>query len=141
MTPDEPNETAELRRRLEQAAEGLVYSSESDRPFEYVIFPRISITPVLTWDRFAEVIGAPLGTATGERSLDEFFARHIERSDPYDERAQAIRPRYEALRSTLRDRLRDARVFRVGTIEVRCYVVGWDEHANLVGLATTAIET
>ncbi|MBD0321465.1 MAG: hypothetical protein ICV87_14090 [Gemmatimonadetes bacterium] len=33
------------------------------------------------------------------------------------------------------------RVFRIGNIEVRCYVVGGDGRGNLAGLETVAIET
>ena len=37
--------------------------------------------------------------------------------------------------------VRGARVLRVGRIAVRCYIVGLDGGGNVVGLATTAIET
>ena len=32
-----------VRERIERAAEGLVYSSESDRPFEFRRFPAVAI--------------------------------------------------------------------------------------------------
>jgi len=76
-----------------------------------------------------------------ERTLDEFLARHIERADPLDAKMQEMRPRFETLRATLRAKLRDVRVFRVGAVEVRCYVVGADSVGNLAGLVTTAFES
>ena len=76
-----------------------------------------------------------------ERDLDHFFARHAETSDPYDLEAQRIRPRYEELRELLRTALRGATVYRLGKIEVACYVVGGDGRGNLAGLRTVAVET
>lgn len=67
--------------------------------------------------------------------------RHIETSDPYDARAQQIRPRYEMLKQVLHNELADIRVFRVGIIEVSCYIVGLDGAGNASGLKTVAIET
>jgi hypothetical protein len=131
-----------LREQLEAAAAGLVYSSESDRPFEFFSLP---LPPgddgALTAERFARLVGAPIDAPTGERTLDAFFARHLERSDPYDAEAQRLRPRYERLKKTLSELLRDVRVFRVGRTEVRCYVVGRDAAGGLAGLTTVAVET
>jgi hypothetical protein len=75
------------------------------------------------------------------RSLEKFFARHTTTSDPYDGEAQRIRPRYEELMRVISDRLRDVRVYRVGKIEITCYVAGLDAGGNLAGLKTISIET
>ena len=75
------------------------------------------------------------------RSLDEFFARHTTTSDPYDGETQRIRPRYEELVRLLSRRLRDVKAYRIGRIEVACYVAGLDASGNLAGLKTVAIET
>lgn len=127
-----------LRERLEQAAEGLTYSSESDRPFEFFFLPGAGDRPPGA-EAFAQLVGAEPGPRE-ERDLDDFFARHTETSDPYDNEAQRIRPRYEALREMLRE-LRWATVYRIGRIEVQCYVVGGDGRGNLAGLRTVAVET
>ena len=119
-----------------------MYTSESDRPFEFVSLSGASVDEPLTPDRFARVVGAPAGARIEQRDLDRFLARHIETSDPADLEAQRIRPRYEALKAALRAALRDVRVFRVVEgVEVRCYAVGWAPDGTLAGLATTAIET
>jgi hypothetical protein len=41
----------------------------------------------------------------------------------------------------LSTRLRDARVYRLGKIEVRCYIAGLDGAGNIAGLKTVAVET
>jgi len=132
---------AALRNRLVQAVAGLVYSSEADAPFEPFFLADDRPGEPLTASRFAALLGLTGDVPVGERDLDDFLARHTERSDPWDARAQAVRPRYEQLAATLEASLRDVRVFRVGRYEVRCYVVGHDARGNVAGLVTTAIET
>lgn len=74
-------------------------------------------------------------------SLDVFFARHTTTSDPYDGSAQRLRPRYEELVRVLSQRLRDVKVYRLGTGEVTCYIAGLDASGNLAGMKTVAVET
>jgi nuclease A inhibitor-like protein len=73
--------------------------------------------------------------------VDEFFARHTSTSDPYDGETQRIRPKYEELVRLLSRRLRDVKAYRIGRIEIDCYVAGLDAEGNLAGLRTVAIET
>jgi hypothetical protein len=130
----------DLRARLERAAEGLTYGSEADYPFEFFAIPGAGDRPPGV-DAFARLVGAPADAPRGERDVLDFFARHAERSDPVDARAQALRPRYEALRDALNTGLRWTTVYRLGSVEVQCYVVGGDGRGNLVGLKTVAVET
>jgi hypothetical protein len=131
-----------LRTRLEGATEGLVYSSESDRPFEFVRFPGANVPLAdLTPDEIASITDS-LGANVTEITLEELFARHIDRVDMQDVEARRLIPRYEALRDTLREAFGAVRVFRLGTTEVRCLVLGNDpETGELAGLETVAVET
>jgi hypothetical protein len=90
---------------------------------------------------FATLVGAKDAAPAEQRSLADFFARHTATSDPYDSQAQKIRPLYEALMRVLSMRLRDVRVYRLGKIEIQCYIAGLDGAGNLAGLKTVAIET
>lgn len=130
-----------LQEELERASAGLVYSSESDRPFEFfsLRYPGRSSPPQPA--EFAKLVGAANTTPAEQRSLVDFFARHTATSDPYDSEAQNIRPRYEGLMRVLSTRLRDARVYRLGKIEIQCYIAGLDGAGNLAGLKTVAVET
>lgn len=130
---------AETRRRLEEAADGLLYSSEGDHPFTWVELP--APAGPLDADAFRALIGADPGTRVEEVDLARFLRHHTDAVDPYDERAQALRPRYERLRDVLVDRLAPVRVFRVGTVRIDCYLVGPGPDGRLAGLHTVAIET
>lgn len=129
-----------LRERIERAAEGLVYSREANRPFEFRRFPGITI-PVgrLSPTELASLAGAR-GGEVRELSLDELFARHIDRA--HQSEAQRLVARYEALRDAIRESLDDVRVVRHGRTEVRCLVLGNDPATGEVaGVETLAIET
>ena len=131
-----------LRARLESAMEGLMYSSESDRPFAFVHFEGASM-PIaqLTPDEVAALAGS-LGADVTETSLDELLARHIDRVDAEDDESRRLIPRYEALRDTIRQSLPGVRVFRVGKTEVRCLALGNDPTTGgIAGLETMAVET
>jgi hypothetical protein len=130
----------ELKRELEAASAGLTYGSEADRPFSFFFLEGAGDEPPGV-EAFARLLGEPPGSPAEERSLDHFFSGHTEASDPYDVQTQRIRPRYEALRDLLRTRLRGATVYRLGRIEIRCYVVGGDGKGNLAGLETVSVET
>ena len=130
-----------LREELERASAGLVYSSESDRPFEFFSLRYAGRSSPPAPVEFAKLVGAKEGILAEQRSLTDFFARHTATSDPYDSEAQKIRPRYETLMRVLSTRLRDVRVYRLGKIEIKCYIAGLDGEGNLAGLQTVAIET
>ena len=130
-----------LREELERASAGLVYSSESDRPFEFFSLAYAGRSSPPSPVEFAKLVGAKDGIPAEQRSLTDFFARHTATSDPYDSEAQKIRPRYETLVRVLSARLRDVRVYRLGKIEIQCYIAGLDGAGSLAGLKTVAVET
>ncbi|MEO8563277.1 MAG: nuclease A inhibitor family protein [bacterium] len=131
-----------LRDVLEAAANGLVYSSEVDRPFAFVRIAGANV-PVakLTADAVVAMTDS-LGADVTETSLEDLLARHIEQVDAHDRVSQGLIPRYQSLRDTLRRLLGDVRVFRLGQNEVRCVVLGNDpDTGELVGLETVSIES
>ena len=133
--------TDPVRERIERAAEGLVYSSETNRPFEFRRFPAVAI-PVtrLSATELASLAGARGGDVE-EITLDELLARHIERVDALDVESQRLVPRYEAFRDAIRESLADVRVVRHGRMEVRCFVLGNDPASGeIVGVETVAVE-
>jgi hypothetical protein len=130
---------AAVRQRLERAAEGLVYISESDAPFRWVELANPGPGP-LDAATVARLTGAP-GGKVEQRTLERFFAGHIEHADPADPTAQANLGRYRALRDALGTELKDAAAFRIGQVELRCLLVGRLPDGAVGGLETQALET
>lgn len=136
----EAGRTAEaVRARLERAADGLLFLSEVDAPFEYVELPGIPDGEIAA-DAVAEALGEP-DAPMEARSLDDFLAGHVEHVDPADTVAQQNVARFEALKAALMERLSGVCVFRVGAVEVRYYVIGRTAEGRVAGLVTRALET
>ncbi|HLL45076.1 MAG TPA: nuclease A inhibitor family protein [Longimicrobiaceae bacterium] len=129
-----------VRERLEAAAEGLLFISESESPFEYVELPGDGPAE-LTPDVARTALGEPEGTPVAELTLDRLLAGHIEEADPADPVAQENVGRFRALKQVLTESLADIRVFRVGDVQVRYHALGRTPDGKLAGLAASALET
>lgn len=131
-----------VQARLERAIDGLLYSTESDRPFTVASFPGVKIPlEELTPPRVAELTGAPGARAT-EIAFARFLARQIAPIDPENAESHALAPRYASLAQLLRETFVAVRVFRVGVTEVRILALG--NHpvtGELTGIETVAVET
>ncbi len=130
-----------LARALAAAAEGLVFSSEGDHPFEAFHLPAPAGSEAADAAALAALLGPEAGPPAGERDLDDLLLHHTDTIVPQDEEGHRLRPRYERLKKLLRASLRDVRVLRVGRTQVGCYLVGTDAEGGLTGLKTVAIET
>lgn len=136
----EQTEEQGVRERLEAAAEGLLFISESESPFEYVELPG-DAPAELTPDAVRAALGEPEGTPVAELSLDRLLAGHIEEADPADPVAQEQVARFQALKQALTTHLADVRVFRVGDVQVRYHALGRTPDGKIAGLAASALET
>jgi len=130
-----------LRRQLERAAAGLLHMSESDFPFRFFslpadgasdLTPRGFIVRLGVSEQFIGDFNVPVDQLVEERTLAGFFPNAGDASEV---------KRFQRLEALLRKRLRGVKVLRVGQVEIRCYIAGFDEHGDIAGLVTTAIET
>lgn len=126
------------RGRLEEAARGLLYVSETESPFEYV---ELSGAPGLTPEGVRAALGEPADTPVAELPLDRFLAGHVEEADPADPAARESVERFRALRRTLEESLSGVKVFRLGEVRVRYYALGHTPDGRVAGVATNALET
>ncbi|HKG95184.1 MAG TPA: nuclease A inhibitor family protein [Gemmatimonadaceae bacterium] len=138
--PEPPPEPEPWRAEFEEAAAGLLYTSEADYPFEYFRLPAPAYDS-LTASRFLQLLGADPATPIRQRSYEEFFARHTTRVDPSDAVSVALIPRYEHLEFVLEEALDDRSTFCLGRVFLRCFVAGYTLQGSVVGLATWALET
>lgn len=138
MPENAKSPTDDTRKRLEKAAEGLLFISETDAPFQYVELPGAT---ELTPDAIRAALGEPETTPVSERTLDKFLAGHIEKADPADPVAQANVKDFQALKKALRKELEGVTVFRVGDVQLRYYIVGTTPEGTVAGLVTEAVET
>jgi hypothetical protein len=134
--------TDTVRAQLERAIEGLLYSTESDRPFTVAAFSGVKI-PVdqLTASGVAELVGAA-GAKVTEIPFARLLARQIAPNDPENAESHALAPRYADLARLLGETFVAVRVFRVGVTEVRILALGnHPSTGELMGIETVAVET
>ncbi|HXU32406.1 MAG TPA: nuclease A inhibitor family protein [Thermoanaerobaculia bacterium] len=145
---------ATLREQLEKAAQGILFSSESDYPLQFFTLPAGELTTLNLEDFLGRLgisaelsgeFGVPQKDWAEERPLDGFLPSIEELAEHYgtstsDPQVIKESKRLRKLEALLKRRLRDVKVFRVGQVEIRCYIAGLVK-GDIAGLVTTAIET
>jgi hypothetical protein len=129
--------TAEITDLLKQATTDLLWSSESDYPFELVTWDRnVEMTPTALFSKLEDPKAAIEST-----TLTDFFAPVLSVEDWYEEEELAQVKRYTDLLHAIESNLFDVQVFRVGEVEIAVYIVGKTPDGDIVGLKTHVVET
>lgn len=122
---------------LKQAADGLLFMSESDYPFEGFLWQgQAPLTP----EKLLDHLGQPSDTAIEVVALDDFFEPATEELDWYGPEERDTAKRFRQLLATIQQQLPDAKVYRVGSVEITVVIVGQVED-DVVGLTTKVVET
>jgi Nuclease A inhibitor-like protein len=129
--------TAEIIDRLKQATTDLLWSSESDYPFEIVSWePGIELTPT---DLFSNIYDTDL--AIESISLTDLFEPVLTIEDWYEDAELALVDRYTNLLDSINTNLSEVQVFRVGEVEIDIYIIGKTPSGEIIGLKTRSVET
>jgi hypothetical protein len=129
--------TAIIIDRLKQATIDLLWSSESDYPFEIVTWKQgIEITPTALFGSEDDA-NRSIETLT----LTELFAPVLTVEDWYEAEEIAQVNRYTELFHAIESNLAQVQVFRVGEVEIAIYIVGKTPAGDLVGIKTHVVET
>jgi hypothetical protein len=129
----------DTKQTLLQAAEGLLYPSESDYPFEYVEWQTPSNK--LSKKEMRQLSGLSTGVPVQTLSLDKFFEPVTQIQDWYGEEEKAGAEKFKNLKQVLESNLQDIQVFKAGKIEATVYIVGKDAQGKRTGLSTKVVET
>lgn len=133
-----------LQDKLTEAVKDLYYISETDAPFEPFTWK-----PETGAEAFSEVKAddvlrlsenAP-ETPVREQSLADFFRFPATEQDWHTDEDKETVKRYQKLKELLESNLKNPKVFKIGEVEIKVYIVGVDEEGNLTGVKTEAVET
>lgn len=144
------NQQANLRDKLERAAQGLYHGSESDYPYHFFCLPwdaekdftlenlvmRLGVSQAFLDDHQLS-----FDDIASERPFEEFILGYQDPATADEPEAVAEQKQRKKLIKVLKDNLKGIKVIRVGVVQISCYVAGVDEHGDIAGLLTTAIET
>lgn len=129
--------TESLLDRIEKAADGLIYVSETDAP----VVPFASSETTATPETMLQNLGPGVDESVDELSFAAFFDRLTGIKDWHGEREKAKAKKFLALKELLEKNLRDLTVYRIGNVQIDIYVVGIDAEGRVMGVRTKAIET
>ena len=135
-----PNMPNTLQQTLSQAAEGLLFPSESDYPLTFFEWTSYRGQRLLS-RTVRRLLNEPPDTPVERKSLEAFFRPVTKIQDWFGEEEKANAKKFVALEELLRARLQNLVVFRLGKIEIRVYIVGKTPEGHWAGLSTTVIET
>lgn len=128
----------QIMQELERATDGLMWMSESDYPFEVVLFEdAVETTPALLRHLAAQPLCAPVAV----ESLDDFFRPAVTNYPGQDEAARQAAEKYRRLVQSIKTNLQDSAVYRVGEINIQVYIVGKAPSGRLLGISTRVVET
>jgi hypothetical protein len=124
---------------LTKASKGLLYPSETDAPFEVFVW-HDATGPLTTAKLLALAKQAP-ASPVAVTTIDDFFAPLVAEADWHGREEKAIVQKFKQLRQAVEAQLADAKVFRIGAIEITIYLVGKTRDGDWAGLKTMAVET
>jgi Nuclease A inhibitor-like protein len=135
--PTEIVTTAAIIDRLKQATTDLLWSSESDYPFEVVSWePGTELNPS---DLFSNIYDTDL--AIESIALLDLFEPVLTIEDWYEQTELNLVDRYTNLLDLINTNLSQVEVFRVGEVEIDIYIIGKTPTGNIIGLKTRSVET
>jgi hypothetical protein len=123
--------------KINNAASGLLFMSETDAPFEAVEFSEASLDQVKQKIRSSSSSGDNLE----EQEADYFFRNHVKEYPEHGEEEKAQIQKFKTLILLLKENLADIKVYRVGSIQIDAYIIGKLKSGKFAGLKTKLVET
>ena len=139
-SPDEPSpqSPSPIENTLSQAAQGLIFMSETDASLVPFFWPGEFEAP--TAEIVALQANLPSDSAIEQRTVREFFEPVATEQDWQNEDERAMARRFQSLVAILEQSLREPTVFCAGEVAVDVYIVGLVSD-GLAGLQTKVVET
>ena len=130
--------THSIATQLSSAAQGLLFLSETNAPFEVINWQtQGELTPAILLQLTEHPPDAPVEVV----SVDEFFAIATAEEDWHDQEERKTVQRFQNLVSILKQNLLQLQVYRVGDRSIDVYIVGVTDGGDWAGLATKLVET
>ena len=137
--------------KLEELTNGLLWLSESDYPWRIVTWESqldeenseeaIAKLDAQIRNQLAEINPDQDPNQIESQELDDCFQEAITSKDWYAEEELAECQRYQDLVNFLENFLSGVRVYRLGEVEVKIYVLGQTPSNNILGIETISVET
>jgi hypothetical protein len=127
-----------LQAEFARATERLLFTSETDAPLTWFAPDGVRTVPANA--TLLRLLSLPSSTPVERVTLDQLMRGAVVNADgdlPSEHRAA----RFRQLVQTLGRELTGVTVYRVGTVQIRIFILGRDRCGAVVGLETLAVET
>lgn len=124
--------------KIKAAAEGLLFISESDFPFEVV---EINGSKTSLENNLKTLSGKEENTLITNQALDDFFRSSTTFYSTDTEVQKQNVQRFLHLKNVLNETLAQVQVFRLGSVQIDVFIIGELKDGTLAGLKTKLIET
>lgn len=132
--------TNEVTEKLKQASKNLVMMSESEYPYEVVLWSNQGQEP-LTNQKLLQLTAHSPETSIETVDINYFFRNCAEEKEWHDEVQKQDVEKFQSLLQTLKDNLHEIQVYRIGTINIDVYIIGKTPSGDLAGISTKIVET
>ncbi len=142
-----------LKTQLEEACEGLWWSSESDYPVEVVwvsatakasedqVAAEDQVNSVLSTEGVCRVLGIENTDKLTTVEVEDFFARSLTPKSWHTAEDKAQITQLQQLKTLLVRSLQSLKVYKVGSVEIEVYILGLAPDGTLAGVKTCLVET
>lgn len=127
-----------LKAQLEEAANGLLFPSETDAPFIFFYWQNVQ---EITAEKLLLITRNKKGTPVEEVPFQQFFEPVTREAEWMDDEEQEIARRFHNVQTVISDLLTNIKVFRIGAMDIDVYIVGTTQIGASAGLATKIVET
>lgn len=132
------NSDEDIADELRRASDGLLMMSESDYPFDVVQWKQAdAVTP----EALRHIAGAQIDAPVTTQDLDDFFRAAMTEHVGQSAAARSSARNFRQLAQTLNASLQAVRVYKVGAVNMRVYILGQTASGHWLGLATRIVET
>lgn len=129
----------ELIAQLREKIDGLYFPSESDFPFEVIVWENFA-DDLFNTEKWLAQNGFPTDSPIENTSIDYLFRNLSVEQEWHDEVQKEQVAQFKTLQEFLQANLTDLTVYRVGRIEITIFIIGKFGN-DVIGLKTQAVET
>lgn len=131
-------ESGNLLPKLTSICENLFYMSETDAEITPFFGEKAeAVTPEIVLKQTGNLLETPFEI----REIGEFFKRLTDIKDWFGDEEKATAQKFKDLQEVLTNQLKDAKIIKIGKIQVDIFMIGLDAESRLVGVKTKAVET
>ncbi|GAA4337313.1 nuclease A inhibitor family protein [Flaviaesturariibacter amylovorans] len=124
--------------RLQEAAQGLLYLSETDAPLLAFELDGTGVAPEAALPALSD---APAGTPPERVELTHFFRNQVRAEEGGGPELSHRAGRFRSLQQQLEKTLAGVAVYRLGSVQVDAFILGRLPDGTVGGLRTKLVET